>query len=100
MATLRTDRTSSSLRAGFRSPLNLVATGWAMTSALVGIFVICEVLAGIWPTALLSHSWISLFATEPDNIAKTSVEGVFGSAVAAWIAALLFVPVYNRMAER
>ena len=98
MATITTDRAPSPLQARLTSPMNLVATGWALTSTLVGLFILCDVLAFVWPTSALAHGWIRLFATEPDNIARTFVEGVLGNAAAAWIAALLFVPVYNRLA--
>jgi hypothetical protein len=82
------------------SPLDLIATGWALTSALVGLFVLCYVASFVWPMAGLAHGWIRLFATEPDNVVRTLIEGIVGSVVAAWIAALLFVPVYNRVAGR
>lgn len=98
MATITTNPAPSSARVRLNEPMNLVATGCALTSALVGLFILCDVLAYVWPTSALAHGWIRLFATEPDNIARTFVEGVLGNAVAAWIAALLFVPVYNRLA--
>lgn len=99
--------TSSTLRSALpaadarqSTPMNLIAMGWALTSTLVGLFVICYLLSFVWPTSGLAHGWISLFATQPDNFVRTFVEGVVGSAVAAWIAAVLFVPVYNRMLGR
>lgn len=98
MATITTNQAPSSARVRLNEPMNFVATGCALTSALVGLFILCDVLAYVWPTSALAHGWIRLFATEPDNVARTFVEGVLGSAVAAWIAALLFVPVYNRFA--
>ena len=80
--------------------MNLVAMGWALTSALVGLFVICDLLSFVWPTSGLAHGWVSLFATSPDSPGRTLVEGILGNAAAAWIAAVLFVPVYNRMIGR
>lgn len=77
--------------------MNLVATGWALTSALVGLFVICYLLSFVWPASGLAHGWVGLFATQPGSLVRTFMEGVVGSAVAAWIGAVLFVPVYNRM---
>ena len=82
------------------APMNLVATGWALTSALVGLFVICYLLSFVWPTSGLAHGWVGLFATHPDNFTRTLVEGVVGSGAAAWLTAVLFVPVYNRMIGR
>jgi len=98
MATLTSDRMSAGTR--LRTPMNLVAAGWGLTTALVGLFVICFALSFVWPVGGGSHAWIKLFASEPDNIPRTFVEGVLGSAVAAWLAAVLFVPVYNRMSGR
>ena len=82
------------------TPLHLKALGWALTSTLVGMFVICYLLSFVWPTSGLAHGWVTLFATQPDNFVRTFVEGIIGSAAAAWIAAVLFVPVYNRMIGR
>ena len=98
MATLTSDRIASGTQ--LNTPMNLVATGWALTTALVGLFVICFALSFVWPAGGGSHAWIRLFASQPDNLLRTFVEGVLGSAVAAWLAALLFVPVYNRLAGR
>ena len=98
MATLTSDRTSAGT--GLNTPLNLVATGWGLTSALIGLFVVCFALSFVWPAGGGSHAWIRLFATDPDNLLRTLVEGVLGSAAAAWLTAVLFVPVYNRLAER
>jgi hypothetical protein len=81
-------------------PMNLVATGWATTSVLVGLFVICFLASFVWPTAGLAHGWVDLFATEPGNLTRTLIEGIGGSAAAAWISAVLFVPVYNWFAAR
>lgn len=80
--------------------MNLMATGCALTSALVGLFVICYLLSFVWPTSGLAHGWVSLFATHPENPGRTLVEGIVGSAVAAWIGSVLFVPIYNRMIGR
>ncbi|MCG7392938.1 DUF5676 family membrane protein [Microvirga sp. ACRRW] len=97
VSTIETMPSSSQTRG---TSMNLVATGWALTSALVGLFVICYLLSFVWPTSGLAHGWVSLLATQPDNFVRTFVEGVVGSTAAAWLAAVLFVPVYNRMIGR
>jgi hypothetical protein len=98
MATVTTPTMLSDSRATL--PLNLVAVGWALTSALVGLFVLCYLAAFVWPTSGLAHGWVSLFATQPGNVGLTLVEGIVGSGAAAWLGAVLFVPVYNRLASR
>src|SRR3954465_7589294 len=86
MVTVTTDRAPLSLHTRLTSsPMNLVATGWALTSALVGLFILCDILAYAWPTSALAHSWIRLFATEPDNMARTFVEA---SSATPWLPGL------------
>ena len=82
------------------SGMNLTATGLALTSALVGLFLVCYILSFVWPTGGLAHGWVDLFVSQPGNVAMTFVEGIVGNAIAAWLAALLFVPVYNKMIGR
>jgi hypothetical protein len=96
MPTVTNDNLAS--RAHGVQPMNLVATGWALTCALVGLYVLCYLAAFAWPTAGLAHGWLALFATEPGNVVRTFVEGVAGSTVGAWVAAAFFVPTYNRLA--
>jgi hypothetical protein len=95
-----TIETMPSSSRSYGTPMNLAVTGWALTSSLVGLFVICYLLSFVWPTSGLAHGWVSLFATHPDSPGRTLLEGIVGSAVAAWIGAVLFVPVYNRMIGR
>jgi hypothetical protein len=54
--------------------MNLVATtGWTLTSAFAGLFVICYLLSFVWPTSGLAHGWMGPAATHPDNFARTFV---------------------------
>ena len=80
--------------------LDQVAVGSALASTLVGLFVLCDLAASLWPTAGLAHGWVRLFASDPANVARTIIEGVLGSIAGAWVATLLFVPVYNRLVRR
>lgn len=82
------------------SPMNLMAAGWALTTTLVGLFILCYLVALVWPAAGLAHGWITLFASQPDNVLRTFAEGIIGSVVAAWVTTILFVPVYNRLIGR
>lgn len=81
-------------------PMNLMATGWALTGTLVGLFLLCYLAEFIQPTSGLAHGWVDLFATDPGNVTRTLIEGIVGSIVGAWAAAVLFVPIYNRLAAR
>jgi hypothetical protein len=65
------------------SPMNLAATGWALTTTLVGLFVLCYLAALAMLSLGLAHGWVSLFATQPDHVARTFAEGVIGSATGA-----------------
>ena len=38
--------------------MHLKALGWALTSTLVGMFVICYLLSFVWPTSGLAHGWV------------------------------------------
>lgn len=80
--------------------MNLIATGCGLTSALVGLFVVCFALSFVWPSGGGAHAWIRLFASDTDNVVQTLIQGMLGSAAAAWLTALLFIPVYNRLAGR
>ena len=81
-------------------PLDLTAIGWALTITLVGLFILCYLAMFVRPSLGLAHGWIALFSSQPDNLGRTFVEGVIGSVTGAWISAILFVPVYNRLIRR
>lgn len=100
MPTSTIDPTLSASRSHGTSPIHLTATGWALTTTLISLFVICYLLSFVWPTSGLAHGWVGLFATNPESAVRTLVEGVVGSAVAAWLTAILFVPVYNWLIGR
>lgn len=80
--------------------MDLVASGWALSAALVVLFILCLVFALVWPTPAFSHAWIRLFTTAPIGSLANLIEGVAASIAAAWVVAVSFVPVYNRLAAR
>ena len=80
--------------------IDLVASGWALSAALVALFVLCLLVALLWPTPAFSHAWIQLFTTAPLGSLANLVEGVLASIAAAWVVAVSFVPIYNWLASR
>jgi hypothetical protein len=56
------------------TPMNLVATGWAPTSVLVGLSVICCVLSFIWPTSGLAHGWVDEDWSDPGPLRTTALD--------------------------
>jgi hypothetical protein len=77
--------------------MNSVAAGWALSAVLVVFFLICAVLALFWPTSAFGQGWIALFAATPDASIASLIEGILGSVAAAWLVAIVFVGVYNRL---
>lgn len=75
--------------------MNLVASGWALSIALVVLFVLCLLIALVWPTPAFSHAWVQLFTAAPIGSAANLIEGVVASIAAGWVVAGTFVPVYN-----
>ncbi len=79
--------------------LPLVPIATALTVSLVGLYVLCLAAAKVWPDQL-AHGWLALFSREPVLGLREIIQGVLGSAAAAWAAALMFVPVYNWLIGR
>ena len=82
------------------SPLNIVAFGWAMSLALIVLFVMCLVFAIAIPSWNVSHAWVGLFSTAPMTSARVWIEGVVYSFGFGWIAAAVIGLVYNRLIAR
>jgi hypothetical protein len=81
------------------APLNLAAFGFAASTALVVLFVLCWIVAAIIPgLAGASHGWIALFTTAPVGSVRALIEGGMWSIVFGWIIAVVMVPIYNRIA--
>ena len=81
-----------------RRPANLVALGTALSVTLVVVYVGCALVAMALPKAPLAHGWLQLFSTSPVGSLEGLVTGIAGSVVFAWVSAVIFTPVYNRMA--
>jgi hypothetical protein len=83
-----------------RTSLNAVALGWALSAALVVLFVLCLVAALVVPEWRASHAWISLFSVAPLTSARVWIDGIVFSIVFGWVAALVLGLVYNRVATQ
>jgi hypothetical protein len=79
------------------SKFDLVAFGWALSSALVVLFVLCEAAAMILPGWQLAHNWLMLFSTAEAGSFRNLIDGIVFSAVFGWITAAVLVSIYNRL---
>lgn len=84
-------------RPGGEGPVDLVALGGGLTVTLLVIFLLCAGAALLVPGANFSHNWIGLFSTAPVGSLRSFIEGIIWSTVFAWVAAIIFAPVYNRI---
>jgi len=77
--------------------LDVMALGWALSAALVVLFVICLVVALVLPDWRASHAWIGLYSAAPLTSLRVWVDGIVFSLVFGWVTALVFGSVYNRL---
>ncbi len=70
----------------------------AMTATFVVLFVLCFLVALVFPNASLTHNWLGLFSTAPVGSAGQLIQGIIWNVLFAWIAAIVFGVVYNRLA--
>ena len=75
-----------------------VHVGWSLSLTLVILFLICMMLAIMFPSASLAH--VTLFSDTPIGSGRTLVEGIAGSILLAWILAIVFGLTYNRLLPR
>jgi hypothetical protein len=87
--------------------VNIVALGWALSAALVILFVMCLVLSFLYPEVPASkgwEAWIALFSVTPIEHPITSIrvwiDGIAFSLVFGWITAAVFGLVYNHLIRR
>ena len=78
--------------------LNLTAFGWALSAALVVLYVLCWLAVFIVPS--LAHGWLALFSTEPAGSVTGLIAGIVSSIVMGWIAAAVLATVYNKLLQR
>ena len=81
-------------------PMNGIAAGWALSAVLVVLFAICVALALLWPTSAFGQGWQMVLATLPGGSIAAFVEAILGAVAVAWLAAIVFVGVYNQLLFR
>lgn len=82
-----------------RSGIGVLPLGIALAVTLLAAYVACWLVAASPYAAPFTHAWLQLFSAEPAGSIAQLIEGSIFSAVAAWFAALIFVPVYNLVAR-
>jgi hypothetical protein len=79
--------------------LSMLAVGAALTVTLLAAYGACWLVAASPFSSSFAHAWLALFSAEPAGSTAQLTEGLLFSAVAAWFAALIFVPIYNLTAR-
>lgn len=82
------------------APFSIVALGWALSAALVVLFVACLIVALAFPDLPASHAWVGLFSAAPTNSVRVWIDGIVFSVVFGWITGAVFGAVYNRLVAR
>jgi hypothetical protein len=82
------------------APFNINALGWALSAALVVLFVICLIVARLLPDLPATHAWVGLFSTAPLDSVRVWIEGVVFSVAFGWVTAVVLGAVYNRLIAR
>jgi len=92
---------------GENNQLNVVALGWAVSAALIILFVICLVSSFVFPSLPASQgwaAWIALFSVTPAEHPFLSIrvwlDGIGFSLVFGWVTAIVLGTVYNRFVSR
>jgi len=84
------------------SPMSTVAAGWALSVTFVVLFVICLLLALIfpnWGTAQGWVAWIALFSSAPITSVQVWIEGIVFSIAFGWVSGVVFTTAYNYLIQ-
>lgn len=79
------------------APFNINALGWALSAALVVLFVLCLIVALLFPDLRASHAWVGLFSAAPLDSVRVWVDGIVFSIAFGWVTAAILGAVYNRL---
>ena len=80
--------------------LSLMAVGSALTATLVTVYVGCWLAAFLVPGVQGPHGWLGLFTTAPPMSLPGLVGGIVSNVAFAWLAAAVYVPVFNWLSNR
>ena len=75
-------------------------TAWALSLGAVSIFFVCSIVEIVSPSTVFCREWVELFTTAPKGSPIRWIEEMLANTVAGWVAALVFVPIYNWIHER
>ena len=92
--------TTGFAKLGSEGPVYIFPMGWGLTATFLVLFLLYFLGAVLFPGASFTHNWLGLFSTAPVGSARELIEGVIWNIVFAWIAAVVFGLVYNRLAPR
>ncbi len=81
-------------------PIDVAAAGWALSAALVILFMLCAFGGMMLPGFSLAHGWVTLFSTAPLGSGRNFIEGILGSIAFGWTMAVIVGLVYNRYVAR
>jgi hypothetical protein len=82
-----------------RQPSAIVSLGAALSATLIVLFVACAAAGWVLPNSRGPHAWLGIFTDAPFT-AGGFLTGMFWNVVAAWLAAVVFAPVYNLVGKR
>lgn len=80
--------------------IHALAAGWAVTAALLIVFLACALIAFFWPTSALGQGWNALLAASPDGSFASLIATVVTLLILAWLMTGVFVGVYNCLLPR
>ena len=82
-----------------RGPVHILALGSALTVTFLMLYVLCWLVAVLFPNLNLTHAWLGLYSTAPVGSVRGLAEGTIWNVMFAWIAAVTFGSTYNRLAS-
>jgi hypothetical protein len=70
------------------------------SQAPVVLFVICLLVALLFPDLPATHAWVGLFSAAPLKSTRVWIDGIAFSVLFGWVTAIILGAVYNWMIAR